>query len=492
MPAGIIQLVAIGKENLFLTHDPQITFFKIIYRRHTNFSQEDIDQNFTHEVNFGKKSSCKLSICADLINKVCLKIVLPEILKTNNNTKFAWIKNIGHAIIKTLEVEIDGKIIDTHYGEWMYLWSCLTNDNNTEGFNKLIGNVPELTDYTESKPSYELFIPLYFWFCRSTGLSLPIVNLQYSDIRINLELYEIEKCCSILPTHYINCVCNIDNFIPNEYLVQNNRYGIFSHYDIIEKKLYYTPITQEKFIGYEPDISIFTNNIKPANYIIYGTKSNFSVNPVINSKSMLSNNISLKYIKLKECYLLVSYVFIENEERLKLAKSKKDYLIEQLYYTPDITVDNGTARVLLNIDQPCKLTLWVAQLVYLNNFNDRFNFTDSYDEKKGNSLFVNETYKLNSQLRTSNKLHNYYQYVQPLQYTQNYLPKGTGMYSFSLFPTDFLPSGTTNMSQIELIELNMKLNDKINVNNKVKIRSYSLCYNVWRVDSGLSSLIFIR
>jgi len=491
MPAGIIQLVATGKENLFLTNDPQITFFKIIYRRHTNFSLEDIDQYFTHEINFGKKSSCKLSICADLINKVCLKIVLPEILKTNNNTKFAWIKNIGHAMIKNIEVEIDGKIIDTHYGEWMYIWNCLTNNNTDDGFNKLIGNIPELTDFTESKQSYELFIPLYFWFCRSTGLSLPIVNLQYSDVRINLELYEIEKCCIILPTHYIKCDCNIDNFIPNEYIYQNDRYGIFSHYDIVEKKLFYTPITKDKFIGYEPEISVLTNK-KPNNYVISGSTSDFSTNPEINSKSLMTNNMSLKYIKLKECYLLVTYVFIENDERVKLAKSKKDYLIEQLYYTPNISIDNTNTRVLLNIDQPCKLTVWVSQLDYINDFNDRFNFTDNYDEKLGNSLFISETIKLNSQIRTSTKIHNYYQYVQPLQYTQNYLPKGAGMYSFSLFPTDFIPSGTTNMSQIELIELNIKMNDKVNIKNKVKFRSYSLCYNVWRVESGLSSLIFIR
>src|SRR5579872_5747226 len=170
MSGGILQLVAVGKENLFLTRDPQITFFKIIYRRHTNFAREDIPQYFIHNPNFGKRSTCLISQnTGDLIDKMCLKITLPAIHKlsqcgneitdntinTNNIDtinihtipKFAWIRRIGFAMLKYIEIEINNRVIDRHYGEWMYIWSSLTTINITDGgLDKLIGNVPELTE----------------------------------------------------------------------------------------------------------------------------------------------------------------------------------------------------------------------------------------------------------------------------------------------------------------------------------------------------------
>jgi hypothetical protein len=560
MTGGVIQLVAYGKEDLFLTRDPQITCFKVIYRRHTNFAKEDIELSFTSTPDFGKRSTCLISPEADLIDNACLKITLPRIPKlslssnsaisttldtldsitfndTNVNTnvnitKFAWIKNIGHAMIKYVEVECNGIVVDRHYGEWMHLFSSLVTRNiYDDGFNKMIGNVSELTDFSETKDEYILYVPLYFWFCRSPGQALPLVSLQFSSVKINIELFELDKCYVISPTHYIKCNANIVNFYPYEYLYQKGsdnieRYGMFSYYDIINKRLYYTAISKDKLVGvpYDGDatlLDISTKNTilgtpKSDKYIIKGVSSDFSIKPDLNVKTTTAHRNSLKNIILKDCVVLAGYVYLDDDERYKFAQTKHDYLIEQLYYTPNVSVEGANSRAKLEIDQPCKLTVWVSQLDYISDFNDRFNYTDSHIYKRqydnnhtdstkikiyndhkvgepiGVTLIDEVTIRLNSQPRISGRTSDYYETIQPMQHATNSLSQGSGMYSYALFPFDVAPSGTTNMSQIEFIELGLKMNYKIVTTQKAKFRSYSLCYNQWRVDSGISAPIFIR
>lgn len=564
MTGGIVQLVAYGKEDLFLTRDPQITFFKVIYRRHTNFAREEIEQQFTNEPDFGKRNTCIISLEGDLIDGMALKITLPAIqsisssnVVMNSNsttytasgissngadsnvssrdniaTQIAWVRRIGYAMIKYIEVEINGEVIDRHYGEWLHIWSMLTTNNiNDDGLNKLIGNVPELTDFTNSKEEYTLYVPLQFWFCRYSGLALPLLCLQYSDVKINLELYELDKCYITSPTHYVKCVADVVNFKPYEYLIQKGpdgieRYGIFSRYDIINQRLYYTTVNSDRFIGvpYDGDpstLDIATKNSilntpKSERYVITGISTNFTVKPDLGVKSVTTHGRSYKNIRLKNCVLMVTYVYIEDDERMKFARSKQDYLIEQLYYTPNIPIEGTSPKAKLDIDQPCKLTVWLTQLDYISDFNDRFNYTDSHILKRaydinqsdpnkvriykdvpiggevGNSLIDEEAIRLNSQMRLSKRVNEYFEYIQPVQHTKNCLPKGCAMYSYSIFPTDPAPSGTTNMSQIELVELVLKMNYRVNVTQKAKLRSYSLCYNIWRVDNGLSALIFVR
>ena len=536
MTGGIVQLVAKGKEDLFLTNDPQITFFKVMYRRHTNFAREEICKYFINEPDFGKRTTCILDASGDLIDNLSLRLVLPTINKLSKrggtDTKFAWVKRIGHAIIKSIEIEINGKIIDRHYGEWLHIWNILTTHNiDDNGFDKLIGNVAELTDFTYTKNTYILYIPLYFWFCRASGLALPIMNLQYCDIKINLELFELDRCYIISPTHYIGCYANIVNFEPYEYLTQVTpdgiqRYGLFSHFDMIEKRLYYTPITANKFIGvpYFGDINNIDNVIiettlnapNVGKYIIKGTTSDFTVIPYILAQTITSHYRTLKNISLNECLLLVSYVYLDDEERLKFIRTKHDYLIEQLYYTPNIAIHGTNQKIKLNIDNSCKLLIWLAQFDYIYNANDRLNFTDSHIRKTisddnhinnekikryhnikignevGLSLIEENTIRLNSQERLTKRGNDYFEKIQVIQNSKNILPKGVNMYSFAIFPLDVAPSGTTNMSQIELAEINLRLNYKVGIEQPAKVRTYAVCYNIWRVDNGLSAVVFVR
>ena len=151
MPGGEVQLVAYGEENMFLNDDPQITFFKIIYRRYTNFSIETIEQNFNNNLDFGKKFSIELSKIGDLIHKMWLVIELPNIpiLYDINNIvdkriRFAWARKIAYALVNYIEIDIGGTIIDREWGEWMNVLNELNITNFNNNIDELTGNVPEV------------------------------------------------------------------------------------------------------------------------------------------------------------------------------------------------------------------------------------------------------------------------------------------------------------------------------------------------------------
>ena len=178
MAGGLVQLVARGIQDVYLTGDPHITFFKTVYRRHTNFAIESIVQNFNFAGNFGETVTCTLSHSGDMVGRIYVCVDLPSVPKfydqitglEDYHKKMAWVNNLGYALVQEVVIEIGGKLIDKQYGEWMYIWSQVTNKN--EGaLNKMIGNIPLLYEFHNGKPGYRLYIPLEFWFCRNMGLS---------------------------------------------------------------------------------------------------------------------------------------------------------------------------------------------------------------------------------------------------------------------------------------------------------------------------------
>ena len=193
MSGGLMQLVAYGAQDIYLTGTPQITFFKVVYRRHTNFSMESIEQTFNGTANFGKKVTVTVSRNGDLISKVYLQATLPDVT-ISGTSGFAWVPEVGHFLVKSVEVEIGGQTIDKHYGTWLSIWSALTlPSGQTSGYNTMIGNTSDLT--TDGKSASDgstvsgrtLYIPFQFWFNRNIGLALPLIALQYHEVKFNLE-----------------------------------------------------------------------------------------------------------------------------------------------------------------------------------------------------------------------------------------------------------------------------------------------------------------
>lgn len=193
MAGGLLQLVAYGAQDVYISGNPHITFWKILYKRHTNFAMEAFRVNFTGAPAFGQRVVAVVNRNADLIGRTYLEVVLPTKDTTGATIDPSAFWNdeqnrFGYLLIKQVEVEIGGQIIDRHYGEWLYLWECLTGSPN-ECIKSDWMTSARMTTSTVSECKGRprvLYIPLQFWFCRNPGLALPLIALQYHEVRFNI------------------------------------------------------------------------------------------------------------------------------------------------------------------------------------------------------------------------------------------------------------------------------------------------------------------
>ncbi|MDP6586572.1 MAG: major capsid protein, partial [Anaerolineales bacterium] len=300
-----MQLVAYGAQDIYLTGNPQITFFKVVYRRHTNFSMESIEQTFNGTADFGRKVTCTVSRNGDLIHRVYLQVALPQVA-TAASQSFRWLNWLGHVLVKNVEVEIGGQRIDKHYGDWLHIWNELTQTaGHQAGYANMVGNVPRLTqvvtnnggtptttamcDTTACVPATTLYVPLHFWFCRNPGLALPLIALQYHEVKINLEFRPKDE------TYLVNEGCCVQNCATNGSPAQSGSCG----------------------------------------------SACICVPP------------------LEYASLFVDYVYLDTDERRRFAQVSHEYLIEQLQFTGDESVQSTNVKIKLNFNHPCKELVWV-------------------------------------------------------------------------------------------------------------------------------------
>ena len=184
---GLLQLVALGKQDVFLTGNPQMTWFKMVYRRYTNFAIEAQPMYFDGTPDFGKRITCLVPRRGDLLSQLILEVELPALYLTSGSA-VSYVNSIGHVLIQEISIEIGEQEIDRQNGEWMEIWSNYTTQfDKQSGFYNMIGKVDGYSPPTLNGP-LKLYIPLRFWFCKNPGLALPLIALQYHPIRINVTL----------------------------------------------------------------------------------------------------------------------------------------------------------------------------------------------------------------------------------------------------------------------------------------------------------------
>jgi hypothetical protein len=184
MGGGLMQLVAYGAQDIYLTGNPQMTFFKVVYRRHTNFAMQTVEQVFSGTVGFGRKMTCTIARNGDLVGRMYLEADID----LNSNTITANTR-LGHGIIDYVEVEIGGTTIDKHYGKWMDIWQQLScnSDQWTTLTSMVDGNMASTSNTGDAK----VYVPLNFWFNRNNGLALPLIALQYHEVKLEVKLNEV-------------------------------------------------------------------------------------------------------------------------------------------------------------------------------------------------------------------------------------------------------------------------------------------------------------
>ena len=518
MAGGLMQLVAYGAQDVFLTGTPEITFWKVSYRRHTNFAMESIEQTFSGQADFGRRVTCTISRNGDLAYRTYLQVTLPEINQDSNaagEVYARWLDCVGEQLIAQVEVEIGGQRIDRQYGDWMHIWNQLTLSKEQQaGYYKMIGNTTQLTYLTDptfanvdgpcaaagnskvcaprnALPETTLYVPLLFWFCRNPGLALPLIALQYHEVKINIDFRPIGEC-------------------------------------------------------------------------LWAVKS-------LSPSASGSQSVQTAYQQsLVAASLYVDYIFLDTEERRKMAQNPHEYLIEQLQFTGDESVGSSSNKIKLNFNHPCKELVLVVQpdanvdycaslekdeTLFKTLGAQPFNYTDAIDALPNaihafasetgvsgadafvtNGLFqldgvangdagvtgltenlsgltdastfvlaetalympcwgenpvVTAKLQLNGQDRFSEREGSYFDVVQPFQHHTRAPDAGINVYSFALRPEEHQPSGSCNFSRIDNAVLQLVLSaGAVSGVNTAKVRVYAVNYNVLRVMSGMAGVAY--
>jgi hypothetical protein len=323
MGGGLLQLVAYGAQDAYITGNPHITFWKVLYKRHTNFAMEAMRVNFTGAPSYGQRSVVVVNRNADLMFRTYLEVTLPDTryiglqgapALTTPTTSFGgavtvsatsdpslsnvgvqWTtggrRRLGYLLIQQVEIEIGGQVMDRHYGEWMYLWESLAAPyDQAERLDHMMGYNAEArltTPQTCGGRPTVMYIPLSFWFCRNPGLALPLIALQYHEVRLNFIFRQATD------------------------LVQNvagtNTYG-----------------SQVYWPG-----------------------------GVAQAAQLLP--------RFKDAAVYIDYIYLDTDERRRFAQQSHEYLIDQLQYGLQQSITSQTVRLDLTLNHPVKELVWVFQ-----------------------------------------------------------------------------------------------------------------------------------
>ena len=510
MGAGIVLLVSTGFADLFITHEPQVTFFKILYRRHTNFTIEPVSQYFNStKIEFSQKISCTLSRFGDLVNKIHFVMDVPAvpINLVDNRFRFAWTRKIGFAMLKTIDLDIGGQTVDKQFGDWMNIWNEVSQTNLNK-FDVQIGDVKELYNFTNGKSSYRIYVPLEFWFCQKIGSSLPLIALQYNEVKIHIELESLDNVRLIGPTHTIDMDTAVVQYIPDEIIKQEIiggqvATGIYLDYDVVSGKMYYIKLTDTEFKGFDSSTIQFNNSSSNMqtlanSYAITGTTSNFQANPLNNAvetKYKASISRLVQKMVIPSCFLIADYIYLGPEERARFLYQAHEYLIEQVQLGAFKMFEQKKIQVNLQLNNPVKALYWVAQMSLATNARDLFNYTNSIIRDKNNNLLGKNLIRkcgmlLNGIPRFAEQTSDYFNYIQPLFYYPKGPEEGINCYSFGVYPTLFQPGGSCNMSKIDQISMFINIDPLVFTGGSSFIKFYAHSYNIFRIINGLGGTLF--
>jgi hypothetical protein len=426
MGGGLMQLVAYGAQDIYLSGNPQITFFKVVYRRHTNFSVESIQQTFNGAANFGRKVTCTIARNGDLITRMYLQLTLPQLADGER-----WCNKVGLALVKQVDIEIGGQRIDRHYGDWMHIWNELSLPFDKKmGYNEMIGHsilgIQEDGDYSggQGAEPTTLYIPLEFWFCRNAGLALPLISLQYHEVKVNVEFRELSEV-----SHWANPIENVYS------LVDASLWCDYVYLDTDERRRF-AQVSHEYLIE---QLQVVEHSV-PAN--------------------SSSSRIDLTFNHpVKELVWVV----------------QKDGMI------------NGDGSVEYDSD-PLKNLWFNYASVFEQGVYSPFPI-ESYEEGHWRNNCTSAKLQLNGHDRFAERKGSYFNLVQPFQHhTCVPLSKGINVYSFALSPEEHQPSGTCNFSRIDNAILTVGHSNIGNATAKVRI--YAVNYNVLRIQSGMGGLAY--
>lgn len=439
---GLLQLVAQGKQDVFLTGNPQITWFKMVYRRYTNFAIESQTIYFDGDPDFGKRVTALVPRRGDLLGPIIMEVVLPYVTMSDGSSG-VYVNSTGYSLIEEVSLEIGEQEIDKQTGEWMQIWSTLsTSASQIDALNNMVGRTDGLNQPPVVIPSpscsvggykygaIKLYIPLQFWFNKNPGVYLPLLAMQYHPIRINMKFRDLG---SMIANSNTADSCSVLQPLPT---------------------------------------------------------------------------------KIVDVRLWGDYVYLDREERRRFVANTHEYLIEQVQYTPNISIPEGVnmLNARLEFNHPIRELIWVVQRDVMQNTHEWFNYGSTSANEAGISrdILQDGTLQIDGYDRFDARDAGYFRLVQPFQYhTRTDVKNFIYVYSFALRPEDMQPSGSLNASRID--NMNLMLNFRPDSNEpttltvngqqvinpsyvpnrgKAHIVVYAKNHNVLRVVNGFAGLLF--
>lgn len=333
------------------------------------------------------------------------------------NYKFAWVDKLGHSVIDYVEFSIGGNKIDKQYGLFLDIWiELMGKKDQAEAYNRLIGNISELTTYDRTtKPKYTMTVPLQFWFCRYSGLALPLIALQYNDVNMRIKFRKFSECAYI-EGDSVNTPVSLDDILENM------------------------------------DINLEAN-------------------------------------------LIIEYIYLDSAERRKFAQSSHEYLIEQLQINYDDYLITSNYQVDLDLEHPCIGLMWVLQRnTFLQNpdGHTKCNWTTYTTTLDGTNPVLTSQMLFNDYERVEQLPYSYFNYLQPLMHANNTPADGINSYWFALFPNEHQPSGSCNMSRLPKVRMQFTV-DPFYYNNdeRYTFTIYAINYNILRILGGMGNVAYV-
>ena len=525
MPGGLLQIVAYGAQDIYLTGNPQITFFKVVYRRHTNFALETIRNTFVGNLVFGGLNSVVLERAADLVSKTYVRVVLSA-GTAPAGAQWSWVTNIGHALLKTIELQIGGQRVDYYTSEWLQMYNELRlNAEQERGYNIMTGNVASMTTLNQTHDQYTLYIPLRFFFDRNVGLALPLISLQYHEVKINILFESISNLInttgfasgvdpvaalglSMIEATFECGMVYLDTDerrrfaqLAHELLIEqvqmagpdtittrNNQVLTFSHpvkeivWGVHAGRMANTG-GGYKYLWYDPNDLDNMRLIATKRFVLACARYDGGGALVLNNTLIDTNTIMPKpslSASLLEIFNTISASAVATTPSIYNVAVLGNLLTLAQISTPVDVLFNGLTRPASGDGA---------------EFNDvtikmPFNY-GLYLDGTSNPL-DNGRVVLNGQDRFRAQDATYFNYLQPYEHHTRTPSDGINVYSFAIAPEEHQPSGSLNFSRVDTAVLQTFVSDT----NMAILGTDSLCtvyalsYNVLRIMSGMGGLAY--
>lgn len=481
-----MQLVAYGAQDIYLTGNPEITYFKTVYRRHTNFAMESVSQLFNESADFGSNVTAMISRQGDLLSGLYLQTTLPDLVATGDkNVVQRWTDHIGHYLINSVSVEIGGYIVDTHYGDWLEIWSQLTVPaGQKEGYLEMIGQDPRNPlgmntglqrdlAFGDTIPGRTIYVPLQFWFCRNVGLALPLIALQYHEVKVHITLSSFTDMT--VNKKKIDTTAGTD--LATGALIDTTLWADFIYLDTDERRRF-AQISHE--------------------YLIEQVQFNGDYN--------VDRTVTSATVELGFSHPVKELVWVS-----RFTNATANNANQWCNYTnspatlQSLSVTGYIASAMLDLgevyqDQP------VQDVIAPSNIRSLTNPTHVKPPDSLNGVATAKL-KLNGHTRFAKQNGTYFNWIQCRAHHTN-IPTSPGInvYSFALKPEEHQPSGSCNFSRVKQAKLILTFTAGVGIANASSVaddpkpinfltsarvvKIYAVNYNILRVMSGMGGLAY--